>query len=96
MKLHYLLFLLILTGCASQDDVFQGRTHMAVRRENFLTGRSMENVEKLLGKPLMEHTEEPNYLWTYHQKNCTTLVYFNEQKEVAYAEARGICPTIKE
>ena len=96
MELKFLLLLLFLTGCASQDDVFQGRAHMAVRRENFLTGRSMESVEKILGKPLMERNEEPNSLWRYQQGNCTTLVYFNENKEVAYAEARGMCPVMKE
>lgn len=68
---------------------------MTVRRENFLTGQSMKSVEKILGKPLMERNEEPNSLWTYHQGNCTTLIYFNENKKVAYAEARGKCPVTK-
>lgn len=68
---------------------------MAVHRENFLTGLDMESVKKILGTPLMERNEEPNYLWTYHHGNCTTLVYFNENKKVAYAEARGVCPAMK-
>lgn len=74
-----------------QDDVFQGRAHMNVREEKQLKGLSMRKIEKKLGTPVAKRTEEPNFLWTYRFENCTTLVYFNENKRVAYAETRGVC-----
>lgn len=94
MKKCILLFLLFLTGCASNDDVFQGRAHMDVRQENELKGLSMRGVEKKLGNPIVKRSEDPNSLWTYRYGDCTTLVYFNESKRVSYAETRGTCPRL--
>lgn len=91
MKKLILLSLLFLWGCASNDDMFQGRSHMSVRKETSFKGLSMADIEKKLGKPLIQRIEEPNYLWTYRRENCTTLIYFSENKKVSYAETRGIC-----
>lgn len=65
---------------------------MTVHHVKSLTGQSMKDVEKALGQPFVERKEDPNILWTYHQENCITLIYFNENKKVAYVETRGVCP----
>lgn len=91
MKKIVLFLFLFLTGCATQDDVFQGRAHMNVRQEPSLNGLSMRKIEKKLGTPVAKRLEEPNFLWTYRYEDCTTLVYFNKKKRVSYAETRGIC-----
>lgn len=87
--------LFFIWGCASNDDVFQGRSHMHVRQETSFNGLSMKAVEKKLGKPLAQRLEEPNRLWTYRWEECTTFIYFNEKNKVSYAETRGICAQSK-
>lgn len=75
--------------------MFMGKPHMAVQQENVLKGRSMKTVRKFFGEPLSIRYEEPNQLWTYRQKDCTSLIYFDADNRVRYAESRGSCSSLK-
>lgn len=94
-KIFIILTCLFVSACASEKDIFMGKPHMAVHQETTLNGRSMRTVQKFFGKPSAIRNEAPNQLWAYHQNKCTTLIYFNAENLVSYAESRGTCPRMK-
>ncbi len=91
-----ILMLLCLTGCSARKDVFMGKPHMAVHQENALKGRSMYSVRKFFGEPLSIRKEAPHQLWTYRQNDCVSLIYFDDDNRVSYAEVRGSCREMKQ
>ncbi len=87
---------LCLAGCSARKDMFMGKPHMAVHQENALKGRSMKSIRKFFGEPLSIRTEAPHQLWTYRQNDCVSLIYFDDDNRVSYAEARGTCTELKQ
>lgn len=96
MKKNIILSLsfLLLTGCSTVDTAFfkSKRGTPVVQKKEFV-GRSAGEVLDELGKPRTILTETPHQVWTYRDKECITLVYFDENNEVCFAEERGNCGT---
>lgn len=94
MKINILFLstILLLAGCSTPHKVFKDHDHLPVRQETGLVGKSAQTVKASLGAPLMVRTEKPNQIWTYRQNQCTTLVYFDKNEQVCFAESRGECP----
>ncbi len=57
----------------------------------YLSGKSQQQVSRVMGKPVVQRTENPNQLWVYYDKGCSTLVYFDGQGVCQHAEMRGTC-----
>ncbi len=83
MKKFYLILLLLLSACANSykgDELID------------LKGKKEAQVIKILGKPISERKEGKfTKMWAYCQQGCSTLVFFDNQGIVQYAERRGNC-----
>ena len=62
-----------------------------VKPVSYLSGKSQQQVQRVMGKPAVQRVEEPNQLWAYYDKGCSTLVYFDAQGVCRHAEMRGTC-----
>ena len=83
MKNIYLLLLLVLTACST--------TYRGDELPN-LKGKNTTEVMKILGKPVSERKEgDAIKMWAYCQQKCSTLIFFDSQDIVQYAEQRGDC-----
>ncbi len=82
MNKIYLLILIILSACT---NLYQGD-----ELPNLKT-KTSEQVLNLLGKPVSERKEGNFKMWAYRQSDCSTLVFFNQDEVVQYAEQRGQC-----
>ena len=58
-----------------------------------LKGKTDEQVLRVLGKPVAERKEGTSKMWAYCQNECSTLIFFDSQNVVQYAESRGKCPS---
>ena len=57
-----------------------------------LKGKKEVQVLDILGKPASERKEGRfTKMWAYCQQGCSTLVFFDSQGIVQYAERRGNC-----
>lgn len=84
MKKGILLFLL-LTGCSFSRGI----------EITDLRGKSIKDVEKNYGKPVVVRHEGDQQMWVYKDGECHRLIFFDATKTVQFAESRGTCPTTK-
>lgn len=83
MKKVYLLLLLLLSACA---NAYKGDELIDLK------GKKETQVIQILGKPASERKEgKLTKMWAYCQQGCSTLVFFDNQGIVQYAERRGNC-----
>ena len=80
MKKGILVFLL-LSGCS-----FSRGVELAD-----LKGKTMKEVEKSYGKPVVIRYEGDKQMWAYKEKECHRLIFFDATKTVQFAESRGNC-----
>ena len=80
MKKGILLFLL-LSGCSLSRGV----------EMTDLKGKTMKEVEKSYGEPVVIHPEGDHQMWTYKEKECHRLIFFDATQTVQFAESRGNC-----
>ena len=80
MKKVILLFLL-LAGCSFSRGV----------EISDLRGRTMKEVERSYGKPVVVRHEGNQEMWAYKEKECNRLIFFDVTKTVQFAESRGDC-----
>ena len=85
-KIYFVLFVL-LSACSS---VYKGDELPDLK------GKSSADVVAILGKPVSERKETGCKMWAYHQQGCSTLVFFDGQDVVQYAEQRGNCSKLEE
>ena len=82
MKKFYLIALILLSACVTNykgDELPD------------LKGKKASQVLSILGKPVSERQEGTSKMWAYYQQSCSTLIFFNQQDIVQYAEQRGDC-----
>lgn len=83
MKKIYLALLFILSACST--------TYRGDELPD-LKGKNTSEVMEILGKPVTERKEgNITKMWAYCQGGCSTLVFFDSQDIVQYAEQRGDC-----
>ena len=80
MKKIILLFLL-LSGCS-----FSRGVEIAS-----LKVKTMDQVEKSYGKPVIVRREGDHQMWAYKEKECNRLIFFDATHTVQFAESRGNC-----
>lgn len=80
MKKVFLLCLL-LSGCT-----FSGGIELSD-----LKGKTMREVEKSYGKPVVIRYEGDHQLWAYKEGACHRLIFFDATQTVQFAESRGKC-----
>lgn len=80
MKKIILLFLL-LSGCSLSRGV----------EMTDLKGKTMDQVEKSYGKPVVIRYEGEHQMWAYKEGACNRLIFFDATKTVQFAESRGDC-----
>lgn len=93
MKIHYLIFgCFLLSGCASFNgsSPYLFNVSNANHKKEFI-GRSAGEMIEALGSPRTVLTEKPHQVWTYRERSCITLVYFDASEKVCFAEERGSC-----
>ena len=56
-----------------------------------LKGKTMKEVEKSYGKPVVIRYEGDKQMWAYKEKECHRLIFFDATKTVQFAESRGNC-----
>ena len=81
MKKAYFLFILLLSGCAFTPKTGQE-----------LIGQKKAFVKKQFGAPIVSRTETPNEIWSYRMKDCSILIYFNQEDIVQFVDHSGDCP----
>lgn len=91
VQIVFLGLIFLLTGCTSSHQVFKNQNHLPVQQETGLIGKSAVQIKNGMGAPLIIRTEDPNQVWTYRRGNCTTLLYFDKNEKVCFAESRGTC-----
>lgn len=83
MKKSYLILLgIILAGCSSPycvDDL------------PYLKGKTASQVRFSFGKPQVVRKEANATLWSYYKDECSSLIFFDADDIVQYAELRGKC-----
>ena len=57
-----------------------------------LKGKTMLQVEKAYGKPVVIRHEGNHQMWAYKQGSCNRLIFFDATQTVQFAESRGECP----
>ena len=83
MKKVYLILLFLLSACV---NTYKGD------ELTDLKGKKESQVLSMLGKPVSERKEgKYTKMWAYYQQDCSTLVFFDNQGIVQYAERRGNC-----
>ena len=80
MKRAFLLCL-ILSGCT-----FSGGIELSD-----LKGKSMHEVEKSYGEPVVVRHEDEYQMWAYKEGSCHRLIFFDATQTVQFAESRGDC-----
>ena len=80
MKKAFLLCL-ILSGCT-----FSGGIELSD-----LKGKTMREVEKSYGKPVVIRYEGDHQMWAYKDGACHRLIFFDATQTVQFAESRGGC-----
>ena len=80
MKKIVLLFL-VLSGCSLSRGV----------EMTDLKGKTMKEVEKSYGKPVVIRYEGDYQMWAYKEKECHRLIFFDATRTVQFAESRGNC-----
>ena len=80
MKKVILLFLL-LSGCSLSRGIEIAD----------LKGKTMKEVEKSYGKPVVVRHESDQQMWAYKEKECHRLIFFDATQTVQFAESRGDC-----
>lgn len=84
MKKIYLLSLILISACSG---IYRGDELPDLK------GKTDNQVLDILGKPVAERKEGSSKMWAYYQNECSTLVFFDSQSVVQYAEKRGKCPS---
>ena len=56
-----------------------------------LKGKTMDQVEKSYGKPVIIRVEGDKQMWAYKEKECHRLIFFDATHTVQFAESRGKC-----
>ena len=82
MKKIYLVLLILLSACATNykgDELPD------------LKGKSSSDVLSIMGKPVTERKETTCKMWAYRKNDCSTLIFFDANDVVQYAEQRGKC-----
>ena len=87
MKKFYLISLVLLSACSS---IYKGDELPDLK------GKGSVEVVAVLGKPVSERKETGCKMWAYRQQGCSTLVFFDAQDVVQYAEQRGNCSKLEE
>jgi len=80
----------MLTACA-RVPVGNPNVMAQVKPVSYLSGKNQQQVKRVMGQPVAQRMEEPNQLWSYYDKGCSTLVYFDAQGVCQHAEMRGTC-----
>ena len=88
-----IVFGVLLVSVSACTHLPVGNTDTApkVKSGSYLSGKNQQQVERIMGDPVVQRIEEPNQLWAYYDKGCSTLVYFNAQGVCQHAEMRGTC-----
>ena len=60
---------------------------------NILQKKTTVQVAQMLGEPTFVRKEEPNQSWVYRGEDCVLFVFFDENGEASYTEAKGNCPS---
>ena len=81
MKKIILLFLL-LSGCSLSRGIEIAD----------LKGKTMDQIEKAYGKPVVIRHEGDLQMWAYKDGGCHRLIFFDATHTVQFAESRGNCP----
>ena len=81
MKRIILLFLL-LSGCSLSRGI----------EISDLKGKTLKEVEKSYGKPVVIRNEGDKQMWAYKSDECHRLIFFDASHTVQFAESRGNCP----
>ena len=76
-----ILLLLLLSGCS-----FSRGVELAD-----LKGKTMKEVEKSYGKPVVMRYEGDKQMWAYKDGACHRLIFFDATQTVQFAESRGDC-----
>ena len=76
-----LLFLLLLSGCA-----FSGGIEL-----KDLKGKTVSDVQKSYGEPVIIRHEGDKQMWVYREGQCSHLIFFDATQTVQFAESRGAC-----
>ena len=87
-KVFLFICLLMLVGCATQNAYSPATS---AKKIVYLKGKTTSQIRKLMGKPALKRTEEPNQLWAYRTNECSVLVFFDAKGKSQYAETRGVC-----
>lgn len=88
-KIVFLMGLMLLAGCAGTDE---NAARLAQReRLSYLSGKSENQIRRVLGTPVLTRTEEPYQLWAYRTAGCSTLVYFDTTGQSQFVDVRGDC-----
>ena len=56
-----------------------------------LKGKTMNQVEKSYGKPVVVRYEGDHQMWAYKEGACNRLIFFDTTHTVQFAESRGKC-----
>ena len=57
-----------------------------------LKGKKEKEVLDIMGKPVSIRREDQfAKMWAYYKQGCSTLIFFDNQGIVQYAEQRGNC-----
>ena len=82
MRKILFVFLFLLSSCSG---VYLGKSLPDLR------GKDSDDVMAVFGKPVAERREGNFKMWGYCQSDCSTLIFFDVDNIVQYAEQRGHC-----
>ena len=92
-KYGLLLFVLILSACASSEDS-RVDTILSMARApsiGLLEGKTPEQVRDLMGDPTFVRKEDPNETWMFKAPDCAVFVFFDKSGISTYTETKGSC-----
>ena len=91
MKKFFLIVIcMTCVGCSMVDRAVMRRQPPA-QQAAYLSGKTPEQIQRLMGKPTVAREEKPYQMWAYRTGDCSTLIYFDAAEKSCFVDMRGGC-----
>lgn len=88
-----LLFCGTLTCCTTLEEKKANMilSMASPKSQILLHGKTLEEIRQIMGTPTFVRKEKPHESWVFKLPDCAVFVFFDENGQAAFTEAKGTC-----
>ncbi len=89
-KICLILLCFMCVGCSTINQALV-RRKTPDQKVAYLTGKTSEQIRRVMGEPTVARSETPYQMWAYRTGQCSTLIYFDATDKSCFVDMRGGC-----